>query len=155
MNITGEKWAGRMIKLAKEVSSWSKDTSTKVGAVITTKKGAPVSWGFNGMPMGINDDVAERNERPLKYKWMCHAERNAMDLAPSGVSLEGCIMFVTFSPCSNCAQSIIQRQLSTIVVDANHTADKMPERWQEDMKVATEMLKEAGVEVLSAYPAID
>ena len=151
MNITGTKWSGRMMKLAHEVASWSKDTSTKVGAVITTEDGAPMSWGFNGMPMGIDDQVEERNVRPTKYKWYCHAERNAMDLAPG--SVEGGVMFVTFSPCSSCAQSIIQRKIKTVVVDANHTADKMPERWQEDMIVAVEMLNEAGVEMLAAYPS--
>jgi dCMP deaminase len=119
--------------------------------VITTQSGAPVSWGFNGMPIGIDDTVPERQLRPLKYKWMCHAERNAMDLAPKG-DLNGCVMFVTFSPCSTCAQSIIQRGIKTVVIDANFTADKSPERWQEDMFVALEMLKEAEVKVLCAYP---
>ena len=57
-------------------------------------------------------------------------------------------MFVTFSPCTNCAQSIIQRGIKTLVVDENHTAEKMPERWQEDMIVAKEMLIEAGVKIL-------
>ena len=150
MKITSKKWAGRMMKLAHEVAGWSKDTSTKVGAVITTEDGAPISWGFNGMPMGIDDSVIERNIRPIKYKWFCHAERNAMDLAPG--SVEGGIMFVTFSPCSSCAQSIIQRKIKTVVVDSNFVADKMPERWQEDMKVAIEMLTEAGVELLDALP---
>jgi dCMP deaminase len=149
MDITNEKWAGRLLKMAKEVASWSKDESTKVGAVITTADGSPVSWGFNGMPMGIDDTIPERHVRPYKYKWMCHAERNAMDLS-SRPDLSGCVMFVTFSPCTNCAQSIIQRKLRAVVIDSDHTADKMPERWQEDMLVALEMLNEAGVIVVSA-----
>lgn len=148
MNILNDKWLKRLLNMAREVASWSKDQSTKVGAVITTADGSPVSWGFNGMPMGINDDVPERLERPIKYKWMCHAERNAMDLAPQ--PLDGCVMFVTFSPCANCAQSIIQRKIKTVVVDANFSPDKMPERWQEDMSIATEMLAEAGVLVIYA-----
>lgn len=148
MDITNEKWAGRMLKMAKDVASWSKDQSTKVGAVITTTQGGPVSWGFNGLPMGIDDSVPERHERPHKYKWFCHAERNAMDLA-SKADLSDCVMFVTFSPCSNCAQSIIQRGIKTLVVDEEYVADKMPERWQEDMKVAVEMLEEAGVKIIA------
>ena len=151
MDITNEKWTGRLLKMAKDIAGWSKDDSTKVGAVITTSEGRPVSWGFNGMPMGINDDVPERNIRPHKYKWYCHAERNAMDLA-SKADLSDCVMFVTFSPCSNCAQSIIQRGIRTIVVDEAFTVEKMPERWQEDMKVAVEMLEEAGVKVIPAIP---
>ncbi len=151
MDVTNGKWLGRLLKMAKDIGNWSKDDSTKVGAVITTSEGRPVSWGFNGMPMGIDDTVPERLIRPTKYKWMCHAERNAMDLAPTG-DLTGCVMFVTFSPCSNCAQSIIQRNIRTIVVDSEFTADKMPERWQEDMKVAVEMLEEAGVQIIAAVP---
>lgn len=146
MDIKKPKWASRMLKLAQEVASWSKDESTKVGAVITTEEGAPVSWGFNGMAMGINDSVRERHERPMKYRWMCHAERNAMDLAPR--PLDGCVMFVTFSPCSSCAQSIIQRKIKTVVIDENYAAEKMPERWKEDMLIAQDMLMEAGVTIL-------
>lgn len=149
MNIVSGKWATRMLDLAKEVSSWSKDPSTKVGAVITTKDGSPVSWGFNGMPMGIDDTISDRHERPTKYKWYCHAERNAMDLAPR--PLDGCVMFVTYSPCSSCAQSIIQRKISTVVVDANYLNDPMVLRWQDDMRVAADMMQEAGVKLIVSY----
>lgn len=149
MDVLKPKWAGRLLKLSNEVSTWSKDQSTKVGAIITTKDGSPVSWGFNGMPMGIDDDVESRHQRPEKYKWMAHAERNAMDLAPIG-DLSGCVMFVNFSPCPSCAQSIIQRKIDTVVVDERYTADKMPDRWKEDMLLAVEMLREAGVKVLSS-----
>lgn len=154
MEITNDKWASRLVKMAHEVASWSKDKSKKVGAVITTKEGLPVSWGFNGMPRKIDDNVPERHERPFKYKWMCHAERNAMDLAPRG-DLSDCVMFVTFSPCTNCAQGIIQKGISTVVVDANNTHNQVPEHWREDMAVAAMMLEEAGVEMLSAYPSVD
>jgi dCMP deaminase len=151
MNITDKKWIGRLLKMAKDISAWSKDDSTKVGAVITTHEGKPVSWGFNGMPMGIDDTIPARHIRPYKYKWMCHAERNAMDLAPNG-DLSGCVMFVTFSPCTTCAQSIIQRKIKTLVVDSNFTADKMPDRWKEDMITAVEMLTEAGVNIIHGEP---
>jgi dCMP deaminase len=151
MDVTSDKWAGRLLKMAKDIASWSKDESTKVGAVITTVDGSPVSWGFNGMPMGIDDTVPARHVRPYKYKWMAHAERNAMDLA-SRTDLSDCVMFITFSPCTTCAQSIIQRKIKAIVIDSNFTADKVPERWQEDMIVAQEMLLEAGVKIYNAEP---
>lgn len=136
-----------MLSLANEVGSWSKDDSTKVGAVITTDDGRPVSWGYNGMPMNVNDSLPERHVRPLKYKWFCHAERNAMDLSPRG-DLTGCVMFVTMSPCANCAQSIIQRQLKTVVVDPKGWVDNLPDRWKEEMTIALEMMQEAGVNVI-------
>lgn len=146
MNVKTKKWATRMLNMAREVASWSKDESTKVGAVITTTDGSPISWGFNGMAMGVNDDIPERHDRPMKYKWMCHAERNALDL--SNGSVENCVMFVTFSPCSSCAQSIIQRKIKTVVVDTKSSPENAPDRWKEDMLIAKEMLTEAGVEYL-------
>lgn len=149
MDVLTPKWSGRLLKLCNDISEWSKDQSTRVGAMITTQDGSPVSWGFNGMPMGIDDTIESRHERPEKYRWMAHAERNAMDLAPRG-DLSGCVMFVNFSPCPTCSQSIIQRKIATVVVDERFTADKMPDRWKEDMLMAVEMLKEAGVNVLSA-----
>lgn len=149
MDVLKDKWMRRLLRMAREVATWSKDDSTKVGAVITSSNGSPVSWGFNGMPMRIDDIRPDRHIRPYKYKWMCHAERNAMDLAPRA-DLSGCVMFITFSPCTNCAQSIIQRGITTVVVDANFTAEKMPEHWKEDMLVAKEMLLEAGVKIIAS-----
>lgn len=147
MNVKSPKWIGRLLKFAKEVGSWSKDESTKVGAVITTAEGRPVSWAFNGLPMNIDDDVPERHERPAKYKWFCHAERNALDmtLIPD---LTGCIMFVTLSPCSNCAQGIVQKKIATVIVDEPGSIENVPAHWREDMDVGLEMLREAGVEII-------
>ena len=153
MNILSEKWIGRMLGMADQVASWSKDSSTKVGAVITDIDGSPVSWGFNGMPMGIDDTVPERTVRPAKYKWTAHAERNAMDLAPHG-DLRNCVMFVTFFPCSNCAQSIIQRKIRTVVIDESSLPENAPDRWKEDMLIAWEMLTEAGVSIVVNRPAL-
>lgn len=148
MDVTKKKWTGRLLKMAKDIAEWSKDESTKVGAVITTSEGKPISWGFNGMPMGIDDSVPERHERPDKYKWFAHAEQNAMDLASA--SMEGTVMFVTFAPCSICARSIIQNKIKTIVVDEDFTAEKMPDRWKDDMMLAKEMMLEAGINIIEA-----
>ena len=148
MNITSDRWTGRMLGLAHSVASWSKDESTKVGVFITTKEGTPLSWGYNGMAMGIDDTVTERHVRPNKYRWFCHAERNALDLAQTSVK-DG-VMFVTHSSCSGCAQSIIQNGIKTLVIDQDNTVEKMPEHWREDMTVALEMLREAGVSIIYA-----
>lgn len=147
MDVLSDKWLTRMIGLAREVGNWSKDQSTKVGAVITTPEGRPISWGFNGFPMGVNDDVPERHERPLKYKWVAHAEKNCIDLSMTA-DMTGFVMFVTLSPCSICAQSIIQKKLATVVIDYDGAEDRIPERWREDMDNAQVMLKEAGVNVI-------
>jgi len=59
-----EKWHRRFLKLAHEVASWSKDDSTKVGAVIMGHDHTPRSFGYNGFPEGVDDTIPERNERP-------------------------------------------------------------------------------------------
>lgn len=117
MNIFSSKWVKRHIDLAKQISTWSKDTSTKVGCVIVDPKGSPVSWGYNGNPMGVEDST-DRLTRPLKYHYVAHAEKNALDLCRR--SVEGCIMFITHTPCSTCAISIIQCGISHVIVDADN-----------------------------------
>lgn len=62
---------------ADKISKMSKDQSTKVGAVFSDSEGEVISYGFNGMPRGIDDSLV-RNERPEKYKWFEHAERNTI-----------------------------------------------------------------------------
>lgn len=149
MNILDKKWSARLIDMSHNVASWSKDQSTKVGAIITTKDGKPVSWGFNGFPAGVDDNISSRHERPEKYKWTAHAEKNAIDLAPVS-NLSGCVLFVTLFPCTACARSIIQNKIDTVVVSASGSLDQVPERWRDDMLTSYEMLTEAGVTVLTA-----
>ncbi|MBT3703387.1 MAG: CMP deaminase, partial [Alphaproteobacteria bacterium] len=72
------KWDQRFLKLADEVATWSKDRSTQVGAVIVMKDRAPGPYGYNGFPRQIDDEAEERHNRPAKYKWTEHAERNAI-----------------------------------------------------------------------------
>jgi dCMP deaminase len=107
-----KEWQNRFIDMAHLVASWSKDPSTKVGAVIVDDKKRIVSVGYNGFPRGVEDSEHRYNERELKYKLVCHAERNALDNSPMNV--EGCVMFVTLPPCNECSKSIIQRGIKTV-----------------------------------------
>ena len=49
-------WDIKFLKLAQHVSDWSKDPSTKVGAVVVDKDNRIVSIGYNGFPKGVQDD---------------------------------------------------------------------------------------------------
>ena len=148
MNINDPKWVKRHIELARLVSTWSKDQSTKVGCVIVNERGLPLSWGFNGNPMGV-EDTLERFERPLKYHYVAHAERNAIDLCRSSVE-EG-YMFVTHAPCSSCAIGIIQHGIRTVTVDSSNglSNDKSylydNEKWKESVLHSLTMFTESGV----------
>lgn len=144
-----KKWHRRFLKLAYEIASWSKDRSTQVGAVIIDDHKKPKSFGYNGNPRGVNDDVEARHERPGKYLFAEHAERNAIYNADT--PLEGCTIYVTHFPCADCARAIIQKQISTVVVDAanNNRGDEgLAERFGAHWAAADEMFEEAGVEVV-------
>lgn len=148
MNIDDPKWVKRHLQLAKLVSTWSKDKSTKVGCVIVNERGLPLSWSYNGNPMGVAD-TQERFERPLKYHYVAHAERNAIDLCRS--SVENGYMFVTHAPCSSCAIGIIQSGMKTVTVDgANGLSSKRSYvhsngKWKESVEHSLKMFDEAQI----------
>ena len=73
-----DEWDIRFMNLAKMIATWSKDTSTKVGCVIIGPDKEIRSTGYNGFPRGVDDTIAKRKERPAKYKFTEHAERNAI-----------------------------------------------------------------------------
>lgn len=136
------RWDTYFMGMANHVATMSKDESTKLGCVIVGPSREVRSTGYNSFPRGINDNVAERQERPLKYKFFEHAERNAIyNAARIGVSTLGCILYVAWHPCSDCARAIIQAGIKEVVLRSL----EVPERWAEDNASASKMLKEAGV----------
>lgn len=140
------KWDRRFMEVATLVSSWSKDQSTKVGCVIVSPLRDIRATGYNGLPRNICDDVPERHERPLKYRFVAHAEANAIFTAARlGISLDGCTIYIsTLPPCCECAKAIIQSGIANVVLE-QYTTDN--DRWASECKLAVEMLKEAGVTV--------
>lgn len=141
-------WDIRFLETAKHHSSWSKDESTKVGAVIVRPETKHiVAIGYNGMPRGINDDVEERHLRPTKYKWFCHAEENAiLNSARVGASpLEGSTIYVwPLYPCASCARKIIQAGIKRVVTQP---PDFSNQNWVDDFRIAIQMFEEAHIEV--------
>jgi len=141
------KWDIRFIELARHISGWSKDPSTKVGCVVVGEDREIRSTGFNGFPRGIDDDPERLADREKKYPLICHAEENAiMHAARIGVSLKDSTAYVTWPPCSRCARSLIQAGIREVVYSSS---EEIPERWLEDFKISTGMLAEANVLVRS------
>ena len=136
-------WNERFLELAESVGSWSKDRSTKVGAVIVGNNREVLSMGYNGFPRNCNDDVDARHERPLKYKWAEHAERNAIyNAARNGVRLEGSKIYLRWYPCCDCARAIVQSGIKYLICTA---PDFDHPRWGEDFRISQEILDEGGV----------
>lgn len=139
--ITG-KWLQRYLELAEYISQWSKDPSTKVGAVIVRPDNSVCSVGFNGFPRGVDDDPARYADRELKYKLIVHGEINAM--AFTNECLDGYTLFTwPFLPCSRCAGFIIQNKIKTVV--APKLTGELAKRWEESLNLTKSMFTEAGV----------
>jgi dCMP deaminase len=134
-------WDARFLELARLVSTWSKDPSTQVGAVITRGKFV-VSLGFNGHPKGVGDTPDRLENREVKYRTIIHAEINAILTAKQ--DLEGCTIYLwPFMPCSQCGAAIVQSGIKRVVAPE---ADN--DRWAESFRFTTEMFSEAGVELV-------
>jgi dCMP deaminase len=143
---TLDKWDNRYLSLAKEVASWSKDPSTQVGAVTVGAKKEVLSQGFNGFPRGIKDTDERYNHRETKYKFVVHAEMNAIYNATySGTSLDGATLYIYGLPiCSECAKGIIQVGIKKVVIEKSKELDN----WNESLRLSQEMFSEAGVELI-------
>jgi len=144
-------WHEYFFDMCALVAKKSKDQSTKCGAVIVGPGNEVRSTGYNSFPRGINDDIPERQQRPEKYMWIEHAERNAIfNAARVGVPLVGCRIYQDWLPCTDCARAIIQCGISQIVVDNNSPKNGNKEwakRWGDSLNISIIMLEEAGIEV--------
>lgn len=140
-------WDQRFLDVAALVATWSKDRSTKVGAVIVGPKNNIVSVGYNGFPRGVNDDVEARHERPIKYKWTEHAERNAIyNAVLNNTPVEGASIYLTWYPCADCARAIIQSGIPRVV--CGRRPDNSNPQFIIDFEVTSALFEEAGINVV-------
>jgi dCMP deaminase len=141
------KWDARFLDMAETVARWSKDPSTKCGAVIVRPNKSIASLGFNGFPRGMSDDPSIYADRPRKLARVIHAEMNAVLSAME--PLHGFTIYVTHPPCDRCCAHLIQAGLGRVVFRIDRGSD-FEERWAGSLELAYAMFHEAGVEV-SAY----
>ncbi len=141
------EWQHRFIDLAKHISSWSKDPSSKIGAIFVDDNRRILSTGYNGFPKNIKDDN-RLLDREMKYSLIVHAEQNAIYNATlNGVSLNRSHLFVYGLPiCSDCAKGVIQVGTKAIYIPQN-IIDNSHEKWSESWKRTMNMFEEANVEV--------
>lgn len=148
------KWHYRFMELAFLISTWSKDTSTKTGAVVIGPDREIRATGYNGLVRGVDDNIPERMERPTKYDFFEHAERNAVyNACLTGTSLKGCTMYATHAPCTDCARAIIQAGIKTVVTNKIIIDENTPKgTWRDKLEYSAQMFKEAGVEYIELEP---
>lgn len=132
--------------IAKEIAAWSKDPSSKVGAVIIDENRRPVSWGYNGFPKGMEDNPGLLYRREEKYRYILHAEKNAILFARRTLTL--CTLYSTLPPCAQCTAALLQMDIHRIV---SFTSLDYMSRWSSEVEAARFMCSQVGVpyEVIS------
>jgi dCMP deaminase len=142
-------WTDYFLNIAEQIKLKSKDESTQIGAVVVGKDKEILTTGYNSFPRGLRDDLPERQERPQKYFWIEHAERNAVyNAARIGVSLKESEIYLTSGlPCADCARAIINAGIKTVYCKRVCTT-KNKEKWIESQNMSLEMLGECGVDVV-------
>lgn len=134
------------MELAKIVSGWSKDPSSKVGSVITRDRRV-LATGYNGFPPGIDDSLDRLSNREEKYRLVVHAEMNAMIQAGRECIGSTIYVWTPFGgvPCSNCSKHLITAGIRRVV--AAHPVEP-GSNWEADCLHAEGILREAGVKIL-------
>ena len=125
-------WHNRFMDLTKQVATWSKDPSTKVGAIIVDESNRIVSTGYNGALPHIDDEFALET-KGNKYLFTVHAEQNAVMSAVKGkLNLENCRIYVTNSCCSECAKMITHSGIISTVITLKDADDTFRDRWNSE-----------------------
>ena len=129
----------RYIRMA---TIWAENSYCKrrqVGALIVKDK-MIISDGYNGTPSGFENICEDENNVTKPY--VLHAEANAITkIARSNNSSEGATMYVTASPCIECAKLIIQAGIRRVVYSEKY-------RWEDGL----DLLRKAGIEVVYVNP---
>ena len=164
-------WDKYFMTMVYLVSMKSKDASTKIGAVVVDESHSILSTGFNGLCRGVQDDMSgvdpetgvvagkgysvsfpNRLVRPEKYHWFEHAERNSIyNAARKGVALLNSVMYTQGVPCSDCARSVIQAGIKTVVVHKKWEETGLyteNQKWVESANRSKRMFFEAGIKLI-------
>ena len=150
-----------MILNQKDVENWlreaykqaqlSKDPSTQVGAILVADNGTGLIFAVahNQFPDGVDENVADRWERPLKYSYICHAEAGCIFMAAkNGYPTRGSVMVAPWAACTSCAKAIVQAGVKTLVRHKQAMEAGNSSSWQKEIDIADAILKEAGVRIV-------
>jgi dCMP deaminase len=151
-----EKWDRKYLELARYIAeNWSKDPSTKVGAVLVNWQANQEFIGYNGFPRGVIDSLERLENREVKYELIVHAEVNA--ILKAGTMSRGSTLYVWPSfdnppICSNCAKIVIQAGVKEVVGYAENLNDPRVVRWAKSIVQSRTMFIEAGVDWITLTP---
>ena len=111
-------WDEFFMGIAMMAAKRSKDPSSQVGACLVDDNHKVISIGYNGMPVGVDDEVipwGHGEGLDSKYLYVCHAEFNAVLNAKDGSALRDSTIYVTLFPCNECAKALIQVGVKKVI----------------------------------------
>lgn len=138
----------QMLRLAQHVSTWSKDPSTKVGAVIV-RDGRALALGYNRFPEGHPDTDEFYADRNYKLAHIVHAEVWALNQLPKGAAAGGTV-YTSFPCCDACMKALgeagIVRAVSPPLSAEGRSVEWFKE-WRARISRASEVANRYGIEV--------
>lgn len=136
----------RFMPVALAFASLSKYPGTRVGCLILGPGFEVRASGWNGAPRGCKADEDSRLEnRQERLAWAAHAEANSVaNAARCGVTVEGCTMVVTHTPCMACAKLIVQSGIIRVISPL--PAPEFERKWEEDFCRTRLLFSECGVD---------
>ncbi len=140
------KWDLRYLDLAARAGSWSKDPSTKVGAVLVRPNNRVAALGFNGFPPGEDDSPHLYLDKEYKHRHVIHAEVNALD--SYGEFAVGHTLYSSFPCCTNCVAEAAKRGVSRIVSPPLITKGRRKdwvEKWGNEIYRSTYLAMQKGI----------
>jgi dCMP deaminase len=124
----------------------SQDPSTQNGAIVLDEYGTIIGEAANNFPVWVKE-TPERWERPAKYFYVEHAERNAIfDVLTSGMDIPH-TMVCPWAACADCARAIVLSGVQ-VLVRMPHPLDLTNDRWNATCVAGDEIMMESGVRII-------
>lgn len=133
-----------LLRECYRLAAQSPDPSTQNGAMVLDEYGTMIGEGYNCFPEGV-EYKPERWERPAKYDYIEHAERNAIfDAAKYGRATHGGTLVCTWACCPECARAAKQAGICQVITH-KQSVDRSSDEWRARIEVAFTILREANV----------
>jgi dCMP deaminase len=139
-------WTDYFLGLAKVISQRSHDIHTQHGCVITDQNNRILGVGYNGYPRGLDDTKLPKN-RPDKYSWMVHSERNA--LSNCVVRPDNGIAYVTGQCCNDCIMALWQEGVQAVYMCDDHGTHLFDESAKKTFDTFVDM---SGIKIIKVSP---
>lgn len=142
------KWHKRHFQRVSTVAAWSKDSSTKVGCVAVAKGKMQVMDGYNGLPSYLDDENEYYHQRPQKYYFFEHAERNMLNkMRELDIRLNEFDLYINWFPCSSCMRQLIASGMKNVYCDISKISLTKSEKYKDDFIASFHHSQEAGINV--------